>query len=191
MTEENFKPIVGYEGLYEVSDMGTVRSVSRLVPQKSGTLQYKPGKILRQAITWDRYKSVGLSKEGKVTTFRVHRLVASAFVNNPENKPLVNHRDRDRQNNKALNLEWSTNQENIVHGYDTTGFASNGSKGHRVKLNETVVREIISKHATGCYSFLELAKEYSLHHSSVMRIVKGKSWKHITANEHNLNTIRL
>ena len=126
MMEEIWKDIEGYEGIYQVSNLGRVRSLDRIVPaacalsKGNQVVNYlRKGKILTDY--WSgpkscRYKSVALSKDDKPKNFRVHRLVARAFVQNPNNKPEVNHIDEDKSNNRADNLEWVTRIENERHG---------------------------------------------------------------------------
>lgn len=102
---EIWKDVVGYEGLYQVSNLGKVRSLDRVV--KRGWC-YK-GKLLTPTVNKDNgYLYVNLAGKNKT----VHRLVALAFIPNPENKPCVGHKDTNRQNAKASNLEWVTYSEN-------------------------------------------------------------------------------
>ena len=94
MKKEYWKPVVGYEGLYEVSNWGRVKS-----------LKFGKEKILKQSIRHGYY-SVGLSKNGIVKTYQVHRLVAEAFIDNTDNLTQVNHKDENKLNNNVDNLEW-------------------------------------------------------------------------------------
>lgn len=116
--EEIFKDIIGYEGLYQVSNLGHVKALPRYNTDKNGKTKFYPGKLLsydldvRNATT---YKRVTLSKQGKTRRFQVHRLVCTAFTNNPENKPYVNHIDNNGSNNEVANLEWCTHSENMKH----------------------------------------------------------------------------
>lgn len=128
--KEIWKPVVGYEGYYEVSNLGNVRSLKRK--------GYKNGN-LRQGEKTTGYLIVVLYKDGKGTTKSVHRLVAKAFIPNPKNKPQVNHIDSNRKNNKVENLEWVTRAENAQHAYDS------GSR---------VVTEKVKKHCK------EMGKKY-------------------------------
>lgn len=104
--EEKWKPIVGYEGFYEVSNLGKVRSLKR-----NGT----NGKSLVLCKDKDGYPMCVLAVLGKNKTNKVHRLVAKAFITNPENKPCVNHINNNRSDNRVTNLEWSTIAENNSH----------------------------------------------------------------------------
>lgn len=104
MSEEIWKPVPGYEGLYEVSNFGRVRSLFR----------YK--KILKPSPNWNGYTTAELWKGKRRKRISIHRLVATCFCDNPYNKPFVNHKDETRTNNRADNLEWVTHVENCNYG---------------------------------------------------------------------------
>lgn len=108
---EEFKKICGYEELYEVGNMGTVRSIERRVETLNGTRVYK-SKILSPGVQKTGYLYVTLSKEGKRKTFRVHRLVAMAFIPNPDNLSDVDHIDENKSNNSVSNLRWQSHFDN-------------------------------------------------------------------------------
>lgn len=105
---EEWRPVIDYEGYYEVSNLGRVRSINRI--RKSGAM--KEGVVLKQCLN-NRYYIVNLVKEGISHVFRVHRLVAQVFVPNPENKPNVDHINTDTKDNRACNLRWVTQKENF------------------------------------------------------------------------------
>lgn len=107
---EIFIPVRGYEGLYEVSNRGNVRSIYR---------GRNTGRLLVQSIN-NGYPFVTLSN-GKSLTRTVHRLVAEAFLSNPDNKPTVNHKDGNRSNNSLENLEWATRSEQQIHAFHVLG----------------------------------------------------------------------
>jgi hypothetical protein len=120
--EEEWRPVVGYKGIYEISSHGRVRSLTREVSYSRGEAilkQIVKGVVLRQKTTWRGYLEVKLSSGGRCKTYKTHRLVAETFVPNLEDKPVVNHKDGDKQNNFPDNLEWMTHSENLQHAYDT------------------------------------------------------------------------
>lgn len=108
---EIWKPVKGYVGLYEVSNLGRVRSLDRYVNTMGGKRMIK-GQIMKPRIR-NKYLSVNLAKEGIKRDHAVHRLVAEAFIPNQENKPHVNHIDFNIHNNRVDNLNWMTVEENL------------------------------------------------------------------------------
>lgn len=115
---EIYKPIQNYENLYEVSNLGNVRSLDRYNIDKNGKKKFYPGKLLRpdsikKAHT--TYYRVALCKNHIIRRYSIHRLVAQTFLTNPDNKPHVNHIDNDGTNNVVENLEWCTHSENMQH----------------------------------------------------------------------------
>lgn len=110
---EKWEPIQGYESLYEVSNLGNVKSLSKVRGCCNGG-----EKILKQQYAKSGYMIVGLCKNGKMKSFNVHKLVAKAFIPNFNNKPQINHIDGNKCNNKVDNLEWCTVSENVKHAYD-------------------------------------------------------------------------
>lgn len=116
---EEWKNVIGYEGYYQVSNKGNVRSVDRLKEHNTSHSGFIPieGQMLKQSISHKGYPIVYLSKSGKDKTVPVHRLVAITFIPNPDNLPQVNHIDGDKTNNNAENLEWCDNSYNQIHAY--------------------------------------------------------------------------
>ena len=113
---ETWKNIKGYEGLYQVSNMGRVKSLERKIPHWRGGERVQKERILKQVVTHNGYLRVGLRVDGKQKMLRVHRLVCEAFHENHDNKPQVNHLNEDKTDNRACNLEWCTRIENCNHG---------------------------------------------------------------------------
>lgn len=113
--KEVWKDIEGYEGLYQVSSYGRVKSLAKKLTRRDGIdVNYKE-RVLKPYNCDGGYQVVALYKNNDRTQVLVHRLVAQSFLDNPENKPEVNHIDFNTANNNLFNLEWTTRQENIRH----------------------------------------------------------------------------
>lgn len=108
---EVWKPINNYEGIYEVSNLGNIRSLDRWI-DNNGYPQFKAGQIIKPGKTKKGYLKVNLNKNGECHTVMIHRLVGNAFLENPDNKATINHIDHNKENNKLSNLEWMTYSEN-------------------------------------------------------------------------------
>ena len=113
---EEWRPIEGYEGLYEVSNTGRVRSVDRYIKTCYGSYRLHKGKVLSPTKDRYGYLKVILSCNGKCKTINVHKLVAQAFIENPDNLPEVNHINEDKTNNRADNLEFCDHKYNMNYG---------------------------------------------------------------------------
>lgn len=109
----NWKPVVGYEGLYEVSETGAVRGLDRAVVRSDGVVRTVPGRIMSYRENPDGYLLAKLSKNGRARWVPRHRIVAEAFIPNPNGLQEVNHINHDRTDNRIENLEWCTHQDNI------------------------------------------------------------------------------
>ena len=112
---EVWKPVKGYEGIYEVSDLGRVRSLPRMLTDSKGRRHPVPMKILR-AHNRKGYVGYRLCNGSAIVEFSAHRLVAMAFIPNPDNLPIVNHRDENPKNNQVSNLEWCDISYNTRYG---------------------------------------------------------------------------
>jgi hypothetical protein len=117
IAQEEWRQVVNYEGYYEISNLGNLRSVDRIVRYKSSGTMLRRGRPMKQCKNKYGYMDVRLCKEGVEKAHLVHRLVAMAFLDNPEDKPQVNHKNGVKWNNCLENLEWSTLSENRLHAY--------------------------------------------------------------------------
>lgn len=113
---EIWLPVKGYEGYYEVSNLGRVRGLDRIILDKGGRHQVKKGVVLKPRPDRQGYITVALSIGRKYKTQLVHRLVAEAFIPNPDNLPQINHKDECKSNNTVDNLEWCTARYNCNYG---------------------------------------------------------------------------
>ena len=168
-TIEVWKAIPGYEGIYEVSDQGNVRSLDRYVYRPTllwgqAAMTFCEGRELKPQRDKKGYLEICLSNGCKKTAkrFKVHRLVAMAFIPNPDSLPMVNHKDEDKHNNRVDNLEWVTPQQNCLHGTATA--RQNKSRHHNDPDNKRW-KEIAMKHALGCCRYNKadntLVKQYA------------------------------
>jgi hypothetical protein len=110
--QEIWKDIKGYEGLYQISNLGRIKSLDK----KDSIGRKIKGKLMRNIVRKDGYFGIILSKDGKAKDFLIHRLVAQAFVLNKDNYKEVNHKDECKQNNNATNLEWCNRKYNVNYG---------------------------------------------------------------------------
>jgi len=129
---EVWKPIKGYEGFYEVSSFGRVKSLASAWRNQNSSGFYLTNKILKIARDKGGYQVVGITKNKKYKMAKVHRLAAEAFISNHENKPCVNHKDGIKANNFVENLEWCTYKENTKHAIDS-GLITYYSRFKKVK----------------------------------------------------------
>lgn len=183
--EEIWKPIIGYEGYYEVSNLGRVKRVA-LTKQvfrggKSMLFHHKE-RILNGGLNIDGYNRVELSvKPGatKRTCVFNHRLVAESFILNPDNKDQVNHINGIKTDNRFHNLEWCTGKENVRHAIKTgLRTANKGSKCGSSKLKESQVLEIRELFSKGLGT-KQISEIYSMHQSTISAIKTGRNWNHI------------
>lgn len=114
---EEWKDIEGYEDMYQVSNFGRVKSLSRLLNNKDGFF-YSKEKILKPRKNSRGYVCVVLNKKDGGKDKTIHRLVAEAFIPNPDNKETINHKDANQTNNHVDNLEWNTQKENVHHAME-------------------------------------------------------------------------
>lgn len=186
--EEIWKDIEPHLGVYAVSNLGRVRSYDRVVETSNKRVprRFIKGQILNLRVDTNGYAHQCLSENNKSYNYKVHRLVAKAFIPNPENKPCVNHIDGDKLNNCVDNLEWVTYSENTHHAYKTglcRGPAVNGntlgSKNSMSKLDESDVIGIRKKFKTGIYTQKQLGDVYGVSRRTIGDILNRNTWKHV------------
>lgn len=174
---EIWKPVVGYEGIYEVSDFGRVKSMSRDVASGCGATRTLREIVLVPCADKDGYFHVGLWAEQKMVRRSVARLVAAAFHGAADGKQ-VNHIDGNRQNNSADNLEWVTLQENIQHSIHVLKSKKRGAATAAAKLTEEDVARIRDLLASGATP-KEVAQQFNIHRNNVYSIRDGRTWKQV------------
>ena len=174
---EKWRDVKGYEGLYKVSDTGKIRSVGRY---KQAGNQYRSfsywvrGRELRFSTDKDGYSITSLTKDGVKKNFKVHRIVAEAFIPNEESKPLINHKDSDRANNSLYNLEWCTAKENAVHASEE-GNLTKGEQHSKSSLTQTECGFIEYWLDLG-FSPKEIGGVFNVSRSLISQIKLNKHW---------------
>jgi hypothetical protein len=147
--QEIWKEIKGYEGYFEVSNLGNFRSKDRIIKYKrSGTRLY-PGKSLKTETIIEGYQRIVLMKEARRRRYMCHRIVAQEFIPNPDNKPFINHINGNKQDNRVENLEWVTQSENELHSHNILGNTMKGKtfsrKVYRYSENQVLHYESMSR----------------------------------------------
>lgn len=170
--KEQWRPIPGYEGIYEVSSHGRVKRI------KAGK-GARPGYILAQDVRYDQCHMLNLMAGTTATRklFYVHRLVALAFIGPIPPGYTINHLDGDRSHNHVSNLEICTEAENKKHAGET-GLIPRGENHHCAKLNDAAVR-FIRKNPKGL-SYVALGKQFGVSPRAIAAAARRKNWKHVT-----------
>ena len=178
MSDEIWKDIPGYEGLYQASSVGNIRS-----------LNYHRQNIIKNMKPYVHkhgYLMVNLRKDNEGKGVLVHRLVALTFIPKSENKNYVDHIDSNKSNNTTTNLRWCTNQENVVWAYESgTMVGRKGIEHHNNKLTEENVREIKNLFNTTKLCNFEISQMYNVGKNAISKIRCGTRWSHITLEGNN------
>lgn len=172
---ERWLPVVGWEGLYEVSDLGRVRSVAHTTMRRDGK-RYTVAPLLRRQQLVRGYLVVGLVRADLQTTDRVHRLVLTAFVGSCPEGQQARHLDGDRTNNRLTNLAYGTAAQNAADRA-AHGTTARGERAGNAKLTATDVAEIRRLRAGGA-TVASIAARFAVGTSQVSRITRGRSWIH-------------
>lgn len=177
-TETEWRAVLDWEGLYEVSSEGQVRVLARLIEYEGRwgvTLKRNPGRIIAPVVRPDGYLKVNLTAQGRKKTELVHRLVALAFLGPPDEKGKeVCHNNGNRADNRLSNLRWDTRTANH-RDKKAHGTALVGSRNHMAKLSESEVREILES----AEPQKKLAQKYGVSQPLISLIKSGLIWSHV------------
>lgn len=165
--DEIWKPVVGYEGLYEVSNRGQVRSLDRQV-SNGRSFYTKNGRILKLSKTTTGYWKIELRKDGFTKSFKVHRLVAIAFIPKILGKPLINHIDGNPLNNNLENLEWCNQSENMKHAAEMQLIPNNFN---------LYKEEIVKEYKVGILNIAQLSRKYGCSDKTIREYFKSNNIK--------------
>lgn len=179
--KEIWKPIniLGALNYYEVSNLGRVRSLERVVIRSNGRPHRIRERILKQAIDPNGYYRCGLSMNKKLYTYKVHRLVADAFCKKYLTKKEVNHINGNKKDNRAINLEWVNRSENVKHSYNN-GLQKpmRGEINPTAKIKETQALEI-KKRIKNKEKLKSISREMKVSYNIVKDISRNRTWKHL------------
>lgn len=171
---ETWKPIAGWEGVYSVSDHGHVRA-------EKGWARFSAGRVLVGSAGRKGYRLVQLYRDGRNHNRIVHRLVAEAFVPNPNRKPVVNHINGVKDDNRAVNLEWVTNAENSAHARTVLNAMPRGESVKGARLNPATVRLVRFMHHIMGISSNAISKTFGMSPDAMWKAIHGETWKHVPA----------
>lgn len=174
---EVWRQIEGYEGIYEVSNTGKVKSLNRTAEDKIGRTYLVKGRILKGGISRN-HRWVYLCENGEQKGAYVARLVAKAFIPNLKNKPEVNHKNgKESLNNHVANLEWATSSENQKHAYRTGLKKPTYYRGNLTEKDVKKIRNI--KYKDSNITLRELSDVFNTTLATISRVLNNKIWKHV------------
>lgn len=175
---EQWKDVAGFEGYYQISNAGKIRSLDRQEAQTNGHPMTYKGKMMNPCKDGKGYRFMYLARNGKRKMYKIHRLVALAFIPNPYNYEQVNHIDGDKDNNSVNNLEWCTGAYNMQHSFHN-GLHKKGERVSTAILTQAQVDEIRSRHIKrdGEYGAKPLAKKYGVSDMTIRNILNNKKWR--------------
>lgn len=179
--EEIWKDIPSLEGYYQASNLGRIKSLKRTVWNHQCYMVRKE-RIIRQHKVKDGYMMCGITLPNvKQKLTLVHRLIGLAFHKNPENKPMINHKDGVKDNNNESNLEWATRSENAKHSFAMgLQLPRRGADNFNTKLSEEQVNEIRLRYSLGESTYkIFNSDDYKISYTNIKDIVARRIWQHI------------
>lgn len=179
MNKEEWRDIPGYEGSYQASSRGRIRSLGRYVMNGKNSEMLRKGGIIKHVIYKKGYVRVKLSRNSEVITYLVHRLVLTVFDRPPKEGEDCNHKDGNKQNNFIGNLEWCTRKQNCDHRDNVLGKHKRGERCNWSTLTETQAIKIKDLLKEGKLTQQQIAKMFNVGRNAIWHIKTGKTWKHL------------
>lgn len=181
MIQEIWKPVVNFEGLYEVSSYGNIRTLARKITDAKKTYIRKAQNL--KATKGSRgYYRIKLYNGNGFKDTSIHKEVALAFIPNPENKPYINHINGVKTDNRVENLEWCTHSENVKHAYagglkKQSSYCGEGNSSAKLIVEQVIA--IREEYKQGNTSYNELARKYGVKPNTIGYIITKKTWKYV------------
>lgn len=177
--EEIWKDVVGFEGRYKVSSLGRIKSLKREIHCSDGRVFTRKEMFFNNINTVSGYYTFSFHKEGRLYTRKLHRIIAEAFIPNPENKPYINHKNCVRTDNRIENLEWCTHKENMQHAFASGSFKNrrppSGDKNGQAKLKNSDI-PVIRKMLSEGMKQKDIALIYGINPTQISQIKHRREW---------------
>jgi hypothetical protein len=176
--KEIWKDIKNYEGLYQVSNLGRVRSLDRVV-KHGNRFRNDKGKILSVSVTPEGYPQITLCRDNKKHHVKIHRIVALTFMDKIDETYVVNHKDGNKKNNCLDNLEWVSYSRNVKHALENELSLQRGQTHDSAKLRDIDIPTIKKLRNEYNLNLKTIALIYGVHRVTIGDIINGRTWAHI------------
>ncbi len=179
---EIWRDIPGWKGMYQASNLGRIKSLARYIVTVKGTKYPIEEKILKGHVDTKGYIQVEFKRNRRRHIIALHRLIALAFIPNPENKPQINHINGNKTDNRIENLEWCTGSENVRHAWNNRlNHALHGEQHPNAKLTNEQAKWVKEHYIPRDkeYGVNAMARKFNVSTTPIYNILKKKGWKHI------------
>lgn len=177
-TAESWKDVPGWEGYYQASTFGNIKSLDRVIICKLGRHFNFIGQQIKPQVNKLGYYQLRFTKNSKGNTLLIHQIIAWTFLDNPNKYPVVNHKNGIKSDNCFSNLEWCTHSHNIQHAFTTGLNSAKGIKNSHATLTDEIVLNMREDYKNGL-TRMELVKKYNTKYKNTFEIIKGTTWKHL------------
>lgn len=171
MENEIWKGVFGFEGFYQVSDMGRVKRLKR----NHSNNQYKTDRIMSPRTSNNGYKNISFTINRHVKSFSVHRLVALHFISNPDNKPQINHKNAIKTDNRVGNLEWCTAKENMTHAHANGLVKPNKSGASDYRSHQVIMIDLGGNEINEFGSLMEAQRKTGIRNGNISKVLTGRT----------------